>query len=46
MFTAYVVVTLLAIAANAFSGVAALARFEPILPGMTRAGAPESWLTT
>ncbi len=41
VFTAYVVVTLLAIAANAFSGVAALARFEPILPGMTRAGVPE-----
>ena len=45
MFTAYVVVTLLAIAANTFSGVAALVRFEPILPGMARAGVPESWLT-
>lgn len=45
MFTAYVVVTLLAIAANAFSGVAALVRFGPILPGMARVGVPKSWLT-
>jgi hypothetical protein len=44
MFTAYVVVTLLAIAANAFSGVA-LVHFKPILPGMAKAGVPESWLT-
>jgi hypothetical protein len=45
MFTGYVVVTLLAIAANAFSGVAALVHFKPILPGMAKAGVPESWLT-
>src|SRR5438034_2269241 len=45
MFTAYVVVTLLAIAANTFSGVAALVHFKPILPGMVKAGVPESWLT-
>ena len=45
MFTAFLVVTLLAVAANAFSGVAALAHFKPILPGMARAGVPESWLT-
>jgi hypothetical protein len=45
VFTAYVVVTLLAIAATAFSGVAALVHFGPILPGMARAGVPESWLT-
>jgi len=45
MFTAYVVVTLLAIAANTFSGVAALAHFKPIIPGMVKAGVPESWLT-
>ena len=36
---------MLAIAANAFSGVAALVHFKPILPGMTRLGVPESWLT-
>jgi hypothetical protein len=45
MFTAYLVITLLAIAANAFSGVAAMAHFKPILPGMAKAGVPESWLT-
>jgi DoxX-like family len=45
MYTAYVVVTLLAIAANTFSGVAALVHFKPILPGMVKAGVPESWLT-
>jgi hypothetical protein len=44
MFTAYVVVTLLAIAANTFSGVAALAHLKPIIPGMVKAGVPESWL--
>jgi hypothetical protein len=43
--TARVAVTLLAIAANAFSGVAALVHFKPILPGMAKAGVPESWLT-
>jgi hypothetical protein len=45
MFTAYVVITLLAIAADAFSGVAALVHFKAIIPGMLKAGVPESWLT-
>jgi hypothetical protein len=45
MSTTYVVVALLAIAANAFSGIAALVHFKPILPGMVKAGVPESWLT-
>jgi hypothetical protein len=45
MDTAVLVVTLLAVAVNAFSGIAALAHFRPILPGMARAGVPESWLT-
>ena len=45
MLTAYVVVTFLAIAADAFSGVAALLHFKPIIPGMLKAGVPESWLT-
>jgi hypothetical protein len=45
MVTAYVALTLAAVAANAFSGIAALAHFKPILPGMARAGVPESWLT-
>ena len=44
MDTAYLVVAILAIAANAFSGIAALAHFRPILPAMARAGVPESWL--
>jgi hypothetical protein len=45
MDTAYLVVTLVAIAANAFSGIAAVLHFQPILPGMAKAGVPESWLT-
>ena len=45
MSTAYIAVTSVAIAANGFSGVAALAHFKPILPGMTKAGVPVSWLT-
>jgi len=45
MSTAHVVVTLIAIVANAFSGIAALLHFKPILPGMAKAGVPESWLT-
>jgi len=45
MFTAYVVFTLLAIAATIFSGLATLVHFKPIIPGMLKAGVPESWLT-
>jgi hypothetical protein len=45
MSTVYVVVTLVTIAANTFSGVAALAHWKQILPGMAKAGVPESWLT-
>jgi hypothetical protein len=45
MFTAYVVVALLAVAANLFSGIAALVHMKAILPGMAKAGVPESWLT-
>jgi hypothetical protein len=45
MNTAYIVVTLLAIAANGIWGVAALFHFKPILPGMVEAGVPECWLT-
>jgi hypothetical protein len=47
MQIAYVVVTLLAVAANAFSGIAALAHFTPILPGMAAAHVPAScWRVT
>lgn len=45
MTTAYLAVTLLAIAANGFSGIAALVHFRPILAGMAKAEVPESWLT-
>jgi hypothetical protein len=45
MFTAYLIVAVVAIAANAFSGIAALVHFKPILPGMVKADVPESWLT-
>jgi hypothetical protein len=45
MLSAYVIVTIAAIAANTFSGIAAILHFKPILPGMARAGVPESWLT-
>ncbi|OBI52659.1 hypothetical protein A5707_12015 [Mycobacterium kyorinense] len=45
MYTAYLVVTLVAIAFNGFSGVSALAHFAPIIPGMEAAGVPLSWLT-
>jgi len=45
MTTAYFTVTLIAIAANGFSGIAALLHFKPVLPGMAKAGVPESWLT-
>jgi hypothetical protein len=45
MATAYVATTLIAIAANGFSGIAALLHVQPILPGMAKAGVPVSWLT-
>ena len=45
MLTAYVAVTAATIAVNAFSGVAALVHFKPIIPGMIQAGVPQSWLT-
>lgn len=45
MTTAYLAVSLSAIAANGFSGIAALLHFKPIMPGMAKAGVPVSWLT-
>lgn len=44
MSTIYLACTVAAVGANAFSGVAAMARFKPILPGMAKAGVPQSWL--
>src|SRR5262245_59759421 len=45
MTIAYLAVTLIAIAANGFSGIAALVHFRPILAGMANADVPQSWLT-
>jgi hypothetical protein len=45
MHTAYLIVTMIAIAIDGFSGVAALVRFAPIVPAMQQAGVPLSWLT-
>lgn len=44
MLTAYLIVSLVAVASNAFPGTAALARFRPVLPGVARAGVAVSWL--
>jgi hypothetical protein len=44
MHTAHLVVTVVAVLATGFSGVAALARLPAIVPAMTRAGVPLSWL--
>ncbi|OCB40157.1 hypothetical protein A5676_00940 [Mycobacterium malmoense] len=44
MHTAYLVLTLIAIAFDGFSGVSALLHFAPIIPPMQRAGVPLSWL--
>ena len=40
-----VAVVAVTVALNAFSGIAALLHWQPILPGMVKAGVPESWLT-
>lgn len=45
MTTAAVVVVAVTVAINAFSGIAALLHWQPILPGMVKAGVPESWLS-
>jgi DoxX-like protein len=45
MHSAYLVVTMMAIAFDGFSGVSALVHFAPIIPPMQRAGVPLSWLT-
>jgi hypothetical protein len=46
VFTAYVVVTLMAIAANTFAATADFMRYKFVLITAARAGVPESWLTT
>ncbi|MEO3806415.1 DoxX family protein [Nonomuraea sp. B1E8] len=48
MSTAYVVTAVATIAANTFSGLAAMTRLKPIMrtlgPALDRTGVPESWL--
>jgi hypothetical protein len=44
MNTTYLVITIAAIVINGVSGIAALAHFAPIMPGMAAAGVPVSWL--
>ena len=45
MFTPYIVVTVLAAAANAFSATLDFVRFKQIIINMARVGVPESWIT-
>jgi hypothetical protein len=45
MSTAYIVVTLLAAAANIFSATLDFIRFQQVLINMAKAGVPESWIT-
>ena len=45
MFNAYVVVALLAAAANIFSATLDFIRFKQVLINMAKAGVPESWIT-
>jgi DoxX-like family len=45
MFTAYVVVTILAAAANVFSATLDFVRYKQVLINMAKAGVPESWIT-
>ena len=44
MFSAYVVVTLMAIAANTFAATADFMRYKFVLITAAKAGVPESWL--
>jgi DoxX-like family len=45
MFAAYIVVTVLAAAANAFSATLDFIRFKQILTNMARVGVSQSWIT-
>ena len=46
MFTAYVVVTLMAIAASTFVAVANFMRLKFVLSTASKVGVPQSWITT
>ncbi|MDG4858478.1 DoxX family protein [Streptomyces sp. T-3] len=45
MFTAYVAVALVTIAANVYDSVVSLLRTEAVLANSAKVGVPESWLT-
>src|SRR5437870_13643920 len=45
MFSAYVVVTVLAAAANIFSAACDFVRYKQVSIAMAKAGVPESWMT-
>ena len=45
MFIAYVIVTVLAAAANIFSATLDFIRYKQVLINMAKAGVPESWVT-
>jgi len=46
MFIVYIIVTVLAAAANIFSATLDFIRFKQVLINMKRAGVSESWITT
>ena len=46
MFTVYLIVTILAAAANIFSATCDFVRYEKISIAMAKAGVPDSWMTT
>jgi hypothetical protein len=46
MFITYIVVTILAAAANIFSAALDFIRYKPILINMAKVGVSESWITT
>ena len=46
MFNAYVIVTVVAAAANFFSAACDVVRYKQVSIAMARAGVPESWMTT
>ena len=46
MFVTYIVVTIVAAAANIFSATLDFIRYKPILINMAKVGVSESWITT
>ena len=46
MFAVYVVVTIVAAAANIFSAMCDFVRYKQVSIAMARAGVPDSWMTT